>query len=228
MRLVRVLLAAALVALPVSFVRLLPAYACSCAIRTLPQVVQDADLIVVGRAGPAQLTFTSEPTPLSPPSGTVRSAEAGATFAVDEYLKGSGPGSLDFSIGTAVVQSTAEDVEDWIMSAACQYYPGEGDLAILFLYRLEDGRYTTSTCSGSTSASDGDEARVLDRIAEVREILQGPATPTATPVSVELPPTGASRDGPASSVSWWAAAAIGAGALGAAGVLLGLRRGTTK
>ena len=157
----RVFLAALLAVLPVLIVSTTPAHACTCARLSFQEKVERADLIVLGttvrvRDGIITLSNGDEYDALV------------TSVAVDGYLKGIGPPTLEHSAPRG--------------GAACQYFPEIGDRNLLLLSSRDDGSYSTSTCAGNMNATFDNEERVQARVTEIGQLLY-PGTDVA-----DLPP----------------------------------------
>ena len=193
----RVSLAALLLALPLWAVTATPAYACTCLPTTVAERVSAVDLIIL------DTVETIERIGDPPPEGEYDDRSMRVTVAVDEYLKGTGPDEI-------------VHIERAGGSAMCQVGSEVGVAYLLFFGPPDDdGQYATSICGGSTRAANE------DFVAEVRQILQGPAQ---TPTVGAFPDTGSAGGSPTSSILWPAIAAGGVGTLLASAALFALRR----
>ena len=223
----RVFLAALLLVLPIWVVAATPAYACSCLPTTLEERVSRADLIVVGTAGEIQLLGPlPTPEPLSPPS-KIQFGSGGpgeVTIAVEENVKGIGPDTLlVFEYNTSVQFGPDGQIHVLpVGGTTCGAFDQLGGRHLLFLGQREDGRYDTSVCSGSTDITSANEASVLARIEQIKQILQGP-TPTVSGFP-EAGVAGVGSDDAGDASLWPAVAAGGAGALLASAALFAFRR----
>lgn len=183
----RVFLASAALALPLWLAATTPAHACSAGPTTLEELVSAADLIVIGvPSDPRLLDPVPELPPLSPPDasdGYVPVGPGEAIVSVSEYLKGSG--SAELSVFQPVVAvHYSQDAPPRLVAGArtsCDYSLTPGEQHLLFLYRAADGRYETSSISGSAALGQlgADEAQRIDEIRRI--IAQGDPT---------LPPLG--------------------------------------
>jgi hypothetical protein len=173
----RLLLVAALLALPLWVAHSAPAHACTLAPSTLEDDVRSADIIAVGTIGEVLvLPPESVAHPETLPAGFM---PVEAKFAVSEYLKGSGPATL-------LRYQTAEEItyDNGAISSiltsrtTCGSVVSVGTRYVTFLKKFDTLRY--SSASGTSQfANDQD---VVDYIAQIRVAVVAE--------QVGLPPTG--------------------------------------
>jgi len=182
-----------------------PAYACSCAFSTPQELVDFADVIVIGTV--VRLIETTEefPTPEEKPDGQIPDVDA--AVQVERYLKGSGPAEIE--------------VDDPPSGGTCGFLEQAslGQRYLLFLTG-ETSPLQTHLCSGSTPLVD--TPHVQQFLQDVQAIT-GPGT---------LAPTGSAppNEQPGAGVPLLPiviASSVGAAALAAASALL-LRRRLTR
>ncbi len=187
----RLLLVAALLALPLWVAHTMPVHACSCVPDAFEPAEQLArsDLILVGTVTGLRLVnpVTPLPTPADPGESTepilLPQADVEWSVRVDEYIKGSGPETVEVRSSTMVTVSPGEVTIQSGTNPLCGYAPQRD--ARLLLYLTGSGPYTTSACSGNWEILPENETDVQARIDELRAALTA-----APPTQVGLPPAG--------------------------------------
>ncbi len=182
----RLLIVAALLALPLWVAHSAPAHACSCAGGSLQEQTSAAEFIVIASTTDFRLLGpVPTPEPLSQP-GVGRVDSNGPPAAIDivvhEYLKGTGPASLTvYESGTTITVSPELQVDPSPRSGAmCGTFDNLTARYLLFLYRAPEGLVSGGVCGGSTAITEYNGA--ADYVARVREaVAAGP---------IVLPPTG--------------------------------------
>ncbi len=178
-----------------------PAYACSCALLSTEEYVNNADVIAIGTV--VQLIETAEQFPPVEEESDGIIPDIDAVVAVERYLKGDGPAEIE--------------VDDPPSGGTCGFLEQAslGQRYLLFLTG-ETSPLQTHLCSGSTPLVD--TPHVQQFLQEVQAIT-GPGT---------LPPTDSAPPADESGGSTpWLAIAASAGILAAASALL-LRRRLTR
>ena len=173
---IRVLFAALCLAGPMLVAASTPARACSCG--TLAASANEVDLIVVGAVSgvrlagqPPSLSATPEPgvTPIPEIAGAVVAWD----FAVDEYIKGSGPDQLELhSKGHASIAGDGSVTISPGLGPDCSFAPEDGG-RYLFGVTRSNGENLAGGC-GSAQITPESESYVADLIAEIRAVLAGP------------------------------------------------------
>lgn len=167
-----------------------------------------ADAIVVGLVSNLR---TVEP-PTKQEFGDL-AAPVAWTISVEEYLKGEGPKGLTAgSTADVVVDENGEFRILTGLSATCRYAPVPDTRYLFFLFRAEDGAYTTGGCIGNAADLPDFEGRVDQAIEAVRAVL------ATQPTIVSLGDTGSGPQASSDAFPWLLAAA---GAVGAAMLLAG-------
>ena len=171
-----------------------PAYACSCALLSTEEYVNNADVIAIGTV--VQLIETAEQFPPVEEESDGIIPDIDAVVAVERYLKGDGPAEIE--------------VDDPPSDGTCGFLDQAslGERHLLFL----TNSFTTHICAGSTLLTD-DPAN-LQFLQDVQAIT-GPGS---------LPPTGFAPPADKSGDSApWLVIALGTAALAGAFAFL-LRR----
>jgi len=171
----RLLLVAALLALPFWVAKMAPVHACSCAALSVADVVATTDLIVVGTAGDVQL---ADPLPAD---ATVSFTDIQWAISVQEYVKGSGPDRLDVRSKTYVQVVPGKGIQvNPGGDPTCGYAPDVALNYLFFLSRRDDGLYTTGGCAGNQPITADTEASVSAYLDKIREVLREPVALPAT------------------------------------------------
>ena len=174
--------------------------ACTCGIQLLEDSVAQAEFIVLGTVERVEAT--------DPPQEVAQEFDKlpwlVSTVLVEEYLKGSGP---------ATVQHTFLG-----NFAGCQSGNREGNRYLLAYVRRSDGTLGTSFCSGSLDLTGASGEAAAQHVQDVRELLENPV--------VGFPDTGTGTGDPGdSSLGWQVTAAAGVAlAVSASAALVALRR----
>ena len=210
----RVLLIALALTAPVWALHATTVSACSCGFdgNTFAERLRAADIVVVGVITDVRvIDELPARTPQLLPDGSVEpegfnDVEVESDFAVDDYLKGSGPSTLVIRSRTGVLRHGTGEVEIYEgTSPSCSR--GLALSASYLVYRAEplDDPLQTSACDVSIRLIENEE-----QLQEIRQLLQ---EPTPHPTVVDLPETGMRSGDPDGSLSWHVTAA-------AAGLLL--------
>lgn len=193
-------MAAFLAALPLLAVSMIPTHATTgCGRSSLEEQVDRADLIVLGT------TISSRDLTLTSPDFPFDLSVLVMKVAVDGYVKGSGPATIE--------HETLLNVE------GNPFFTEIGDRDLLLLRSRDDGSYVTSVCAGNRTVTSENEQEVQARITEIGQILH-PGTDVANLPAPAPPLDPGSRD----FVPGVLLAAAAFGALLAAGALLFARR----
>ena len=223
----RVFLIALALTAPVWTLHATTVSACSCGFdgNTFAERLRAADIVVVGVITDVRvIDELPARTPQLLPDGSVEpegfnDVEVESDFAVDDYLKGSGPSTLVIRSRTGVLRHGTGEVEIYEgTSPSCSR--GLALSASYLVYRAEplDDPLQTSACDVSIRLIENEE-----QLQEIRQLLQ---EPTPHPTVVDLPETGTGSVDPESSLAWQITAAA-AGALlavSASAALVTLRR----
>ena len=187
-----------------------PAYACSCGITSLEERVAWREFIVVGTV--REITDRST-------RGMVISIVYDLTVAVDEYLKGGGSETI-----------TVRD-HSLLQGEACSAFDPDavGKTYLLFLGRNETGRFTTSSCAGSSAISARNQEHMESTIEQIRLLVAGGPATEALPTSPadKLPTAGSGGDLFDQRNAWLFLGIAGVG-LGVAVLGVLLRHGTRR
>lgn len=180
----RLLLAAALLALPLWVASTAPAHACSCASQSAGEDVSRAEVIILGTVHDVHLiSVTPGPgpeTPINPANSPHGDVEW--TVDVEEYLKGSGPNQLSLSSSAAIfLDDSGEYTFRSGLDATCRWAPSEG-MYILFMGRRDDGGYGTGGCAPNFLRTQENEAQFTQFLTDIRAAVVAE--------QVGLPPTG--------------------------------------
>ncbi len=178
----RVFLIAVALAAPVWALNATTVSACTCGIQLLEDSVAQAEFIVLGTVASVRST--------DPPQEFEGSPWLVSTVSVEEYLKGSGPPTLQHTFPGNI--------------ASCQSGNREGNRYLLAYVRQSDGTFGTSFCSGSLDLTDARGEAAAQHVQDVRDLLESPV--------VGFPDTGTGLAQPDSSLSWLLAATAGSGA----------------
>ena len=199
----RVFLAALCLGGPIWLAASVPAHACSCG--SLAASAHEVDLIVVGTVSGVRLVaeppgLSATPEPGVTPIPEIAAAVVAWDFAVDEYIKGSGPSQLELhSNGHASLAGDGSVTISPGLGPDCSFAPEDGS-RYLFGVTRSNGENLAGGC-GSAQITEESESHVNDLIAEIRAILAGPDA---------FPDTGAGPPSEGSSFPTLAAAGIGA------------------
>ncbi len=214
----RLLLVAALLALPLWVAHSKPAHACSCASQSPSEMVSRAELIILGTVRDIRLTdVTPGPDPETPVDpGNSSHGDVEWNVDVAEFLKGSGPNQLSLRSPAAIF---LDDNGDYAfrsgLDATCRWAPSEGTY-LLFVGQREDGRYGTGGCAPNLLRTQENEEQFAQFLADIRTAVA--ANPSG------LPPTGSGPTHHSLPVVSLAAASALAGLGLAANAAFALRR----
>jgi hypothetical protein len=176
----RLLLVAALLALPLWVGHSGPAHACTGSGPTIEEAVRSADLIAIGTVGEILVLppeSVAHPETLAPGGLPVE-----MKFQVNEYLKGSAPNpALIYSPAFRIAYNSARISSFFDNGTDCGDQYMSGSSYVLFLMKDDPVRYgLTGRFGGSLAYSDG--SYVTDQIAQIRAAV--------TAEQAGLPPTG--------------------------------------
>ena len=208
----RLLLVASLLALPLWVAHSVPAHACTPSVVTMEEAVEAADLIVIGTIG--EMLVLPPESVEDPETLTDGRTPVEIKFAVSEYLKGSGSGTLLIYQPAAEISYDAGAISSILSSlTTCGSVTNAGDRFVMFMKKIDPFRYSSGGLVETRGAAE--DERFATYVAQIRAALQ------RQPV---LPPTGSGPPHHSAPIVPLVAASALAGLALAANAAFALRR----